>query len=61
MDEVRTTCLWYLREDYHPQTVSQALRVLDAIERQGDLSTYRRAAELRAWLSHPCNAPSAAS
>lgn len=58
IDEVRPTCLWYLREDYYPETVAQALRVLDAVERHGDLSAFRRAAELRIWLSHPSSAQS---
>jgi len=35
-DEYRATCLWYLREDYDPETLEGALRVLDAISRHGD-------------------------
>ena len=58
VDEVRSTCLWYIREDYYPKTVDEALAVLDAIERHGDLAAFRRAAEIRAWLSHPSSAPS---
>ena len=61
VDEVRATCLWYLREDYYPETLDQALRVLDAIERHGDLEAYRRAGELRTWLLHHSNAQSADS
>ena len=58
VDEVRSTCLWYYREDYYPETADEAVTVLDAIERHGDLATFRRAAEIRAWLSRPSSAPS---
>jgi hypothetical protein len=61
VDEVRTTCLWYLRKDYYPATVDQALSVLDAVERHGDLAAYRRAGELRTWLSRPTSERSAGS
>lgn len=58
VDEVRPTCLWYLAEDYYPQTTAEALRVVDAIERHGDLQAFRRAAQFRAWLSPRSSAPS---
>lgn len=61
VDEVRATCLWYLREDFTPETAEEALKVLDAIERHGDLGAYRRARELKTWLSRPSSARSAAS
>lgn len=59
MDEVRATCLWYLREDYYPQTPAEALRVLKAIERGGDVATFKRAARLRQWLSREYSGGSA--
>lgn len=61
VDDVRSTCLWYLREDYYPTTVEQILRILDAIERHGDVAAFRRAAEIRSWLSRHSSAPSAGS
>ena len=39
----------------------EALKVLDAVERHGDREAYRRARELKTWLSRPSSARSAAS
>jgi len=51
VDEYRSRCLWFLREDYYPSTVVEALQVLDYIERHGDREAFRKAASLRQWLS----------
>jgi hypothetical protein len=59
VDEYRATCLWFLRQDYYPQTPEEACRVLEQIERHGDVAAFRKAAELRQWLSRNSNAPSA--
>lgn len=59
VDEYRATCLWFLREDYYPQTPDEARRVLEQIERHGDVEAFRKAAELRQWLSRNSSAPSA--
>jgi hypothetical protein len=61
MDAYRTRCLWYLRRDYHPATVAEALRVLDAIQRHGDREAFRRAARVRQWLSPLSSATSVGS
>jgi hypothetical protein len=61
VDEVRTTCLWYLREDYYPRTREEALRVLEAIERGGDVGTFKHAARLREWLLQSSSDTSAGS
>ena len=50
IDEYRDRCLWFLRRDYSPETRDEALRTLAAIERQGDVQAFRRAARLRQWL-----------
>ena len=55
VDEYRSQCLWFLREDYYPATVKEALRVLDYIERHGDCEAFQKAAELRKWLSQTSN------
>jgi hypothetical protein len=52
VDEYWTRCLWFLREDYYPQTPTDALRVLEYIERHGDVWAFRKAATLRQWLLH---------
>ena len=59
VDEYRATCLWFLREDYYPQTSDEARRVLEQIERHGDVEAFRKAAELRQWLLRNSSAPSA--
>ena len=60
VDEYRTRCLWFLREDYYPQTTAEALRVLGYIERHGDVKAFQEAATLRQWLLQNSSAPSAA-
>lgn len=61
VDEYRVRCLWFLRGDFYPSTVAERLRVLGYIERHGDLEAFRRAGELRRWLSRSSSAPSAGS
>ncbi len=61
VDEYRVRCLWFLRGDFYPSTLAERLRVLGYIERRGDLEAFRRAAELRQWLSRSSSAPSAGS
>ena len=60
VDEYRATCLWFLRADYYPQTPQEACQVLEAIERHGNVEAFKKAAELRQWLSRNSSAPSAA-
>jgi hypothetical protein len=61
VDDYRAQCLWYLREDYYPETASARERVLAAIERHGDQQAFRRVAEVRTWLSRTSSATSAGS
>ena len=60
VDEYRTRCLWFLREDYYPLTPVEACRALEYIERHGDVAAFQKAAPLRQWLSRNTSAPSAA-
>ena len=60
VDEYRTRCLWFLREDYYPRTPADALRVLEYIERNGDVPAFQKAATLRQWLLQNTSVPSAA-
>ena len=55
----RTRCLWFLRPDFMPTSNDERLRVLDYIQRYGDLEGFRRAAALRRWLSPTSSAASA--
>ncbi|MCX7013984.1 MAG: hypothetical protein NTW86_15765 [Candidatus Sumerlaeota bacterium] len=59
VDEYRARCLWFLREDYYPRTPDEACRVLEQIERHGDVAAFQKAAVLRQWLSRNFNSPSA--
>lgn len=61
VDEYRVRCLWFLRPEYRPSTDADRRRVLDYIERHGDREGFRRARELRRWLSPHSSEPSAGS
>jgi hypothetical protein len=61
VDEYRLRCLWFLRSDYYPVTDTERLKVLAYIERHGDREAFRRAGEVRQWVSRTSSAPSAAS
>jgi len=60
VDEYRDRCLWFLRSDYYPSTGEERDRVLALIQRYGDRAGWRRASELRSWLSRHSNVTSAA-
>ena len=59
IDEYRDQCLWFLRKDYYPSTCEQQDRVLALIQRYGDAAAWRRASELRSWLSRRSSETSA--
>jgi len=61
VDEYRSRCLWFLREDYYPRSSEEILRVLRQIERYGDREAFRRTTAIRQWLSRSSNARSAGS
>lgn len=61
VDAYRVRCLWSFRADFYPDTAGEAHRVLDAIQRYGDLEGFIRSAEIKAWLSPSSSAPSASS
>jgi hypothetical protein len=60
-DEYRAQCLWFLPSDFYPRSVDQRLRVLRYIERYGDRTAYRKAAEARRWLLQTSSDGSVAS
>jgi hypothetical protein len=61
VDQYRIRCLWFLRADFYPETLAEQLQVLSLVERHGDADAFRRAKELRKWLSRPSNEASANS
>ena len=52
-------CLWFLAEDFVPETPEEAVRVLEYIERYGDREAFVRARRLKQWLSPSISAESA--
>jgi hypothetical protein len=56
--DYRDRCLWFLRQDFVPQTAEEVLRMLDLIERYGDRAGFERAQRLREWLQLPTSAES---
>lgn len=55
----RSRCLWFLREDFFPETLQQALLVLDNIEKHGDREGFIEARRVKEWLSQISSATSA--
>ena len=54
----RLQCLWFMREDYLPESAPEADRVLAEIELHGDRQAWAEARTLRAWLSQSINTAS---
>jgi len=47
----RARCLWFIRENYVPETMDAAERILDHIEKHGDQAAFAESRRLREWLS----------
>jgi hypothetical protein len=61
VDECRVSCLWYMAPEYYPASDEERWNVLDLIQQHADLATFKRAGELKRWLSRPSSSASAAS
>jgi hypothetical protein len=61
VDDYRARCLWFLREDYYPETAPERERILSLIAQHGDQQAFRRVAEVRTWLSRGSSERSAGS
>jgi hypothetical protein len=61
VDECRSVALWFLRPDYYPRTDVERRRVLESIQKHGDVEVFKRAARLQEWLSRHSSATSARS
>lgn len=61
VDDYRARCLWFLREDYYPETPAERERVLALIVKHGDQQAFYRAAKVGTWLSRLSSGTSAAS
>jgi hypothetical protein len=51
VDDHRVRALWFLRDDYYPRSDAELLKVVEQVEKHGDLQAFRRAAAIRRWLS----------
>jgi hypothetical protein len=51
VNRYRERCLWFLKEDYVPNTPGEASIVLDFIERYGDREAFTETRRLKKWLS----------
>jgi len=61
VDRYRAQCLWFLRQDYYPQTPMDCANVLRLIEQHGDRHSFQQAALFRQWLSPRSSETSAGS
>jgi hypothetical protein len=50
VDDYRAQCLWFLREDYYPETPPERERVLALIAKHGDQQAFLRAARVGTGL-----------
>jgi hypothetical protein len=61
MEANRLRCLWFLGVGYRPTDRAGMLAVLDAIEKRGDLQSFKEARSLRVWLSQSSSDESSGS
>lgn len=61
VDDYRSQCLWFLREDYYPTNDAGRERVLRLVEQHGSVEAFRRAAAIRSWLSQSSSDASSVS
>ena len=61
VDQYRARCLWFLREDYYPQTRAEREELLRQIAQHGDRDAFLRVAQFRTWLSQRSSETSAGS
>ena len=52
VEDYRGMCLWSLPEDFMPGNERQVHCLVECLEHYGDLNAYRKAGEIRKWLSH---------
>ncbi len=61
VDQYRAQCLWFLRQDYYPDTPDETATVLRLIERHGDRHALHQVTLFRQWLSRYSSETSAGS
>ena len=55
VDDYRAMCLWFFPQDFMPSNTYEINRVLESIERHGDMAAYKRIGRIRKWLSQTSN------
>lgn len=50
IEKYRVQCLWFLKENYFPETPEQVIRILEKIEKHSDRKGFIRAREIKQWL-----------
>jgi hypothetical protein len=58
VNDYRAMCLWFFPVDFMPSSTYELNRVLESIERYGDMAAYKRIGRIRKWLSQTFNADS---
>ena len=51
VDEYRPTCFWSFKKDFSPENPEQMLMAAEALECYGDMAAFRKAGEIREWVS----------
>lgn len=59
VERYRTTCFWFMNEQWLPESVAAAQRAVILLQRYGDREAYLAAGAWKPWLSHPSSKISA--
>ncbi len=59
VDRCRVDHLWFQRPDFYPRSDPERLAILEAIQKRADVDTFRRAGQLKTWLSRLSSSESA--
>ena len=59
VEHYRTTCFWFMNEQWLPDSVAAARRAVILLQRYGDREAYLSASAWKPWLSHPSSKISA--
>ncbi|MFC1582326.1 hypothetical protein ACFL4W_02185 [Planctomycetota bacterium] len=59
ISEYRERSMWFLREDFMPSNDTEAVQVLEYIEKHADREGFKRARRLKQWFLHHTSKTSA--
>ncbi|MBR0197606.1 MAG: hypothetical protein IJQ34_05695 [Kiritimatiellae bacterium] len=49
VEDYRDTCLWFMKDAFHPKDARQLECILSSIESYGDMAAYKKAGRIRQW------------